>query len=184
MGRLERKAQIDKVIYLSLEQGEDVLEAIWSAAKEHDIKAGVILQGNATLQRAVIQGYPHNPLTCSLPIDVFEINGPLLADISGVIGITAKGEIEMDQYDELSYVEGVIETEDDKWHMLGSQGGVGTPYVHSNFTSVNKDVSQLGRLMPGTTAEYATLVIAKMKNIEFQMKLGLHGAYNDILQAR
>ncbi|HWQ76726.1 MAG TPA: DUF296 domain-containing protein, partial [Syntrophomonas sp.] len=173
VSRLEERSKIDKVIYAQLEEGEDILKAVWGIAKQYNIRAGVVMEGSGILQNVVIQGLPRDPLTCALPLDIYELEGPLQANVRGVVGVTVQSDVDIKDIP-IANVPGVIENDLDRWQMMGSQGGVGTPYFHSHFTFVNKEISQSGHLMPGTlvatqAVNYGiplqyTLIIAIMKD--------------------
>jgi len=196
MPRLELKSKIEKVLYVKLKAGDDVLQAIWDTAKKYNIKAGVVVQGSGgVLKNVVVKGFPRNPLTCQLPLDAYEIEGPFMADIRGLIGVTVKSDVDISEIPlrnaPITKEPGLLETEIDKWQMLGSQGGVNTPYFHGAFTYANGHISHAGFLMPGTQvadldsdvgipAGY-TLVIAKIKDIEIHAKLGKKGFYHDLV---
>ena len=84
-----------------------------------------------------------------------------------------------------------VETVEDKWHMLGSMGGDGTPYVHAHCVASNKDCTVCGHLMPGTKVgsgdpelpSHFTLVIAKVSGVEWQAVLDEHKFfYQDVVE--
>ncbi len=188
MARLSMKGQIDEVIYTRLEPGEDLLRALWDIAEEHDIRAGVIMEGSGGLKNFRVQRYPHNAKTCLLPIDIVEYDGPLEANVHGNIGRMV---IEPGAVKELPIptIPGVLDTELDKWNMAGAQGGDGSPYVHAHMTASTRNDTIMGHLMTGTRIEslaqsydipsHFTVVIAKLKGFEFQYRMTETGFFHD-----
>jgi len=76
--------RLGEVICLRLDYGEDVLEAVTRAAREHDLQSGVVISGIGTLYRAVM----HMITTTSFPsVDqIVTMEGPLeVVSIDGII---------------------------------------------------------------------------------------------------
>jgi len=176
------ECEFEEIIFVRLNEGEDLLKAIWNIAKENDIRAGVILEGTGALSNVVFQGIPKKKYACALPLDVYELGGILQTNVRGLIGITAKGDADWTD-SSIKKVPHVIENEEDFWNYHGSEGGVDTPCFQGHFAVVNKDVSVMGRVLPGTKIENAgmgktdnlpthfSLVIGKVKGVEYRMKL-------------
>ncbi|HWQ76728.1 MAG TPA: DUF296 domain-containing protein [Syntrophomonas sp.] len=192
MPRENEACEFDEIIWTRLNEGEDLLKAIWEIAATREIRAGIVLEGTGALQNVVFQHFPKNCYTCRLPLDVYEINGPLQTNVRGIIGVTVQGDAEIKSIP-LDMVPNVIESEKDKWNFIGSQGGLGTPYFQGHFSAINKDVSVMGRLLPGSKIEnpgmgrnnkptHFTLVIGKVKGIEFQMKMNKNGFAHEIVK--
>lgn len=76
--------RIGEVVALRLDQGEDVLDSIASAAKQLEIHSGVVISGIGTLDRARLHHITH---TGYPPKDEFvEYEGPIeLLSIDGLI---------------------------------------------------------------------------------------------------
>jgi len=77
-------ARLGEVICLRLDYGEDVLEAITRACREHDVHSGVVISGIGTLYRAVM----HMITTTTFPsVDrIVTMEGPLeITSIDGLI---------------------------------------------------------------------------------------------------
>ena len=194
MSRKIETCEFDEIIYTRLVVSEDILQAIWDIAKEHDIRAGVVLEGTGALQNIRFQRFPLNNATCRLPMDVWELKGPIQTNVRGIVGVTAEPDADWPGFEGES-VPGVTDDETARWQFSGSEGGVGTPYFHGHFSAINKDVSTMGGLLPGALVEnpgmgargrstptHYTLVIGKLKGVEFQMKMGKNGVYHDVVK--
>lgn len=76
--------RIAEVIALRLDQGEDVLEAISAAARQHEVHTGIVLSAIGTLDRARLHfithtGYPPKD-------EIVQYEGPIeLVSIDGLI---------------------------------------------------------------------------------------------------
>ena len=91
----------------------------------------------------------------------------------------------------LPTIEGVLDTDLDKWRMNGSMSGHGTPYIHAHCTASNKDYTVCGHLMPGTRVasgdptkpSHFSVVIAKVTGVELQATFDEeHGFYQNIVK--
>lgn len=193
MSRLVESGKIEEIIYARLEPGEDLLKALWEICVEKDIRTGVILEGSGALRNFRCQRFPRNSKSCKTVIDIVDYEGPLEANVQGIIGrcYLEKG---MGLPDLVPIVPGVLEEDSDRWNMMGYQdpGGTGAPYIHAHMCVTNKDVTVLGHLMTGTFIEsvgqkhnvpsHFTVVIAKMSGIEFTQRIDNIGIYHDIVK--
>ncbi len=193
MAKVIDNCEFEEIIYTRLNESEDVLHAIWSLAREHDVKAGIVLEGTGALQNIVFQRPVKNEKTCKLKNEIYELKGPIQANVRGMIGITAEGDDKCYGFcPEKDIIPGLIENELDWLQYSGSEGGVGTPFFDGNFSIVNKEVSVMGRLLPGTKVEnpgmgrdnkptHFTLVIGKLKNRELRIKYNKNGLSREFI---
>ncbi len=176
MQREQAIGQFEEFIFARLEPGEDPLLAIWDIAERNDIKAGYVVAGPGVLNNLVFQRFPRNPKTCKISIDVYPLEGPLLCNMTGVIGYVDSEDGASADALPLPFVEDMLENDMDMFNMMTSHG-IGTPYVHCHFDVATKDFTVMGHLMPGASvlksvnklnvpSEF-TVVIAKKKGIEF-----------------
>ncbi|HWQ76727.1 MAG TPA: DUF296 domain-containing protein [Syntrophomonas sp.] len=174
MNRAQAIGQINELIFARMEPGEDLLKAIWDISARYEIKAGWIVEGSGMLKNVIFQRFPHNFKTCKIPIDLYNLDGPMLCNISGIIGTMRNSGGDASVLS-VPYCKGVIEEEMDLFAMSTSQG-FDTPYVHCHFDVSTKDTTVMGHLMPGTIVAEAntpgdptefTLVIAKMNSVDF-----------------
>lgn len=189
MERLVQAGKIEEVYFARLLPGEDILNAIYQICKEHDIKTGVILDGSGAGVDFTYQHFPFNKsfIDPRLNVVVATMEGKCEMSLQGTIGTTVVKLPEGKSADEVidcmyPTIPGYLETVEDKWHMLGSMGGDGTPYVHAHCTASNKDTTVCGHLMPGTRVgsgdpelpSHFTIVIAKITGVEWQAVLDEH----------
>jgi len=182
MNRAQAIGAIDELIFARVQPGEDLIEALWEIAAKNDIKAGWVMEGSGILKRVTFQRFPHNAKTCGLFIDVYNLEGPMLCNITGIIGTMRDSGGDTSVYP-LAYVKGVMETEMDRFEM-GTSQGFNTPYIHNHFDVMTKDGCVMGHLMrgsivaeansPGDPSEF-TVVIAKAKGIDFGTELRPNG---------
>lgn len=80
-----RGGEIEEVIAVRLDPGDDVHECVEKTAKEADIKTGVIVSGIATFDKARW----HSISTTDFPPEdkFFEMEGPI--EVSGIHGVIA-----------------------------------------------------------------------------------------------
>ena len=198
MARLVKAGKIEEVYYARLIPGEDILQAIYEICAEHDIKTGVILDGSGAGADFTYQHFPLNKafIDPKLNVVIASMEGKCEMSIHGTIGTTVVKLPEGKNADEVidsmyPTIPGYLETVEDKWHMLGSMGGDGTPYVHAHCVASNKDCTVCGHLMPGTKVgsgdpelpSHFTLVIAKVSGVEWQAVLDEHKFfYQDVVQ--
>lgn len=139
--------KLSELIYVRLDKGQDLLAAIKDAAREHNIKAGVVLDITGSLTKARVQKFKNTDNSASTRIEVIEIEGPLEASGHGIIG-----------------------------HTQGS-GGIGEykdgePYVHVHVTLTNANMTICGHLMPGTfvrshlDVSHFTIIIGKAEGVD------------------
>ena len=76
--------QIDEIICVYLEYGDDFLECVERACREKDVRSGVVLSAIGTFDRARIHYIKHTEFP---PEDVFvDLEGPIeLCSVDGVI---------------------------------------------------------------------------------------------------
>ena len=186
MERLVKSGKISDVYYARLIPGEDILQAIYELCVKYDIRTGIILDGSGAGVDFTYQHFPMNKafLDPKLNVVVATMEGKCEMSLQGTIGTTVVKLPEGKNADEVidsmyPTIPGYLETVADKWHMLGSMGGDGTPYVHAHCTASNKDATVCGHLMPGTKVgsgnpelpSHFTIVIAKITGIEWQAVL-------------
>jgi len=194
MARKFQKGQIDEIIYVRLEPGEDVLLAIWEICEEHEIKTGQILGGAGALDSFRLQHFPGNPKMVrdgwDFVTEVIELEGPLETNIVGTIGTTI---VDEDAPEFFLPTTPELPTKEDVHTMAGSptvEPGTRSPYVHAHVTATNRHVTMIGHLMPGSRVREApvgaaeppshfTLVIAKVSGIGLINHLGKDGYYHD-----
>ena len=198
MARKYQKGQIDEIIYVRLEPGEDVLHAIWEICEEHEITSGQILGGSGALDRFRLHHFPAN---AKMQRDgwehmpgVIELEGPLETNIVGTIGTTV---VDDDAPEFFLPTTPDMPTPADVQTMAGSATtapGTRSPYVHAHVTATNPHVTMIGHLMPGTIVRQAptgvedppshfTLVIAKVKGVALINHFGKDGNYHDFGEA-
>ena len=196
MNRLVKSGKIDEIIYARLLPGEDILLALYEICAEHDIKTGVILDGSGAGVDFTYQHFPINPKFVPTNVTIGVMEGKCEMSLQGTIGMT-KGElspgVDPDQAVEEMFptIEGFLESPADKWHMIGSMAGPGTPYIHAHCVATNKDFTVCGHLMPGTKVasgdpskpSHFTVVIAKVSGVEWQAVVNDKiGFYQDIAE--
>jgi len=194
MARKFQKGQVEEIIYVRLEPGEDVLLAIWEICEEHEIETGQILGGSGALDKFRFQHYPSNPKMVrdgwEHVTEVIELDGPLETNIVGTIGTTI---VDEDAPEFFLSPTPELPTPEDVQTMTGSRTvapGTRSPYVHAHVTATNPHVTMIGHLMPGTLVRRApvgaedppshfTLVIAKVTGVAFLNRFGKGGLYHD-----
>lgn len=194
MARKFQKGQVEEIIYVRLEPGEDVLEAIWEICEEHEIATGQILGGSGALDKFRFQHYPSNPKMVREGwedvTEVIELDGPLETNIVGTIGTTI---VDDDAPEFFLSPTPEMPTLRDVETMTGSPtvaAGTTSPYVHAHVTATNPHVTMIGHLMPGTLVRKApigaedppshfTLVIAKVSGVRFLNRFGSGGLFHD-----
>ena len=196
MDRLIKSGKIEEIIYARLLPGEDILQALYEICAEHDIKAGVILDGSGAGVNFTYQHFPINPKFVPTNVTIGVMEGKCEMSLQGTIGIT-KCELspgrEPDEVVDGMFptIEGFLENTADKWHMIGSMGGPDTPYIHAHCVATNKDLTVCGHLMPGTRVasgdpekpSHFTVVIAKVSGLEWQAVINDRtGFYQDIIE--
>ncbi|HZY66982.1 MAG TPA: PPC domain-containing DNA-binding protein [Devosia sp.] len=141
--------KLSELIFLRLDKGQDLLQAIKDAAVEHDIKAGVVIDITGSLTKARVQKFMSNSHDASARIGVVELEGPLEASGHGIIG-TTEGSGGIGEYKD------------------------GEPYVHIHVTLTSSETTICGHLMPGTLVRshlektHFTIVLAKAEGVSMK----------------
>ncbi|TPE47108.1 PCC domain-containing protein [Amaricoccus solimangrovi] len=140
------KGKLAELIYVRLDKGEDLLQAIKDAAVEHDIKTGAVLDITGSVTKARVQKFPGKTNDAAVRIEVVEIDGPLEMTGHGIIGMTEGSG-------------GIGEYKD------------GEPYVHVHVVVTSADYTICGHLMPGTfirshlEKSHFTIILAKTEGV-------------------
>lgn len=139
-------ATLSELIFVRLDKGQDLLEAIKQAAREHDIKTGMVIDITGSVTRARLQKFPSKDNSENVRIEVVELEGPMEVTGHGIIGITEGSG-------------GVGEYRD------------GEPYVHVHMVMTSADGTICGHLMPGTfvrshlEVSHFTIVLGKAAGV-------------------
>jgi len=181
MARLMESGRIEEVIFARFQPGEDILEALYEICVEKDIKSGIIMDGSGSAVDFTYQHFPINAKFCPTNVTIGTMEGKCEISLQGTIGTTVCNLKDGVAQDEVVFgmfptIPGYLETIPQKWHMIGSMGGHGTPYVHAHCTASNKDYTVCGHLMPGTRVasgdpskpSHFTVIIAKISGVELQ----------------
>lgn len=181
MKRLMESGKIEEIIYVRLEPGEDILEALWDICVQKDVKTGVILEGSGAAVNFTYQHFPKNPLMNPMNVAIATMEGKCEISLRGTIGttVTSLEDVSASPHsisNMFPTIKGVIETNRDKWNMIGSMNGHGSPYIHAHCTASNKDYTVCGHLMPGTKVasgatdkpSHFTVIIGKVSGVEFE----------------
>ena len=136
-------AKLSELIFVRLDKGQDLLEAITQAARQHDIKTGVVVDITGSLTKARLQKFPGKDQSEHVRIQVVDSEGPIEATGHGIIGMTEGSG-------------GIGEYKD------------GQPYVHVHMVVTSGTGETIcGHLMPGTfvrshlEVSHFTIVLAK-----------------------
>lgn len=138
--------KLSDLIFVRLDKGQDLLQAIKDAAVEHDIKAGVVMDITGSVTKARVQKFPGKSQAAGVRIEVVEIDGPLELTGHGIIGTTVGSG-------------GIGEYKD------------GEPYVHVHVVVTSADQTICGHLMPGTLVRshlektHFTIVLGKAEGV-------------------
>jgi predicted DNA-binding protein with PD1-like motif len=141
--------KLSELVFVRLDKGQDLLQAIKDAAKEHDIKTGVVIDITGSVTKARLQKFPGKSHKANVSIEVVEIEGPLEATGHGIIGMTEGSG-------------GIGEYKD------------GEPYVHVHMVVTSADQTICGHLMPGTfvrshlDVSHFTIVLAKAEGVSLK----------------
>ena len=139
--------KLSEVIYVRLDPKQDLLAAIKEAAREHNIKTGVVMDITGSLTKARIQRFPPNAGSEKVRIEVVDVEGPVEATGHGIIGMTQGSG-------------GIGEYKD------------GEPYVHVHMVLTTAGETVCGHLMPGTfirshlDVSHFTIVLGKVEGVE------------------
>jgi predicted DNA-binding protein with PD1-like motif len=198
MARLIGSGKIEEVIFARFEPGEDILHALYEICVKKDIRSGVILDGSGSAVDFTYQHFPINPKFVPTNVTIGTMEGKCEISLQGTIGTTVCNLEEGTHPDDV--VDGMfptlasyLETVPDKWHMIGSMGGPGTPYIHAHCTASNKDFTVCGHLMPGTKVasgdkskpSHFSVIIAKFTGVELQAIIDHKiGFYQNIVETK
>jgi predicted DNA-binding protein with PD1-like motif len=139
--------KLSELIYVRLDKDQDLLAAIKQAARDHDIKTGVVLDITGGLTKARLQKFPSKVHAEHVRVGVVELEGPMEATGHGIIGMT-RGSGGIGEYKD------------------------GEPYVHVHMVVTSADETICGHLMPGTfvrshlEVSHFTIVLAKAEGVE------------------
>lgn len=181
MDRLIVGGKIEEVFFARFHPGEDILQALYEICKEKNIKTGIILDGSGAGVDFTYQHFPINAKFVPTNVTIGTMEGKCELSLQGTIGTTVchLGEgVDPDETVDKMFptIPGYLETVADKWHMIGSMGGDGSPYIHAHCVGTNKDYTVCGHLMPGTKVgsgdpakpSHFTVIIAKVSGVELQ----------------
>jgi predicted DNA-binding protein with PD1-like motif len=138
--------KLTEVYYVRLDPNEDLLAAIKQAARDYNIKTGVVMDITGSLTKARVQRFPPNAGSEKVRIEVIDIEGPVEATGHGIIGMTQGSG-------------GIGEYKD------------GEPYVHVHMVLTTNGETVCGHLMPGTfirshlDVSHFTIVLGKMEGV-------------------
>lgn len=141
--------KLTDLIFVRLDKGQDLLQAIKDAAVEHDIKAGVVIDITGSVTKARVQKFKNTSHDANSRIEVIEIDGPLELTGHGIIGQTEGSG-------------GIGEYKD------------GEPYVHIHVVVTSADTTICGHLMPGTLVRshldktHFTVVLGKAEGVNLK----------------
>ena len=180
MARLMESGKIEEVVFARFEPGEDILQALYEICREKDIRSGIILDGSGSAVDFTYQHFPINPKF--VPTNV--VIGTTLCNLE-------EGVDQNDVVDKMfPTIEGYLGNTEQKWHMIGSDAGHGTPYIHAHCVATNKDYTVCGHLMPGTKVasgdpkkpSHFTVIIAKISGVELQATIDKEiGFYQNVV---
>ena len=197
MERLIESGKIEEIIFARFLPGEDILQALYEICVEKDIKSGVIMDGSGSAVNFTYQHFPINPKFAPTNVVIGTMEGKCEISLQGTIGTTVcnlpEG-VDPDKVIDGMYptIEGYLGNVSDKWHMIGSMAGPGTPYIHAHCTASNKDTTVCGHLMPGTKVasgdptkpSHFTVIIAKVSGVQLQATIDDKvGFYQDLVRA-
>lgn len=196
MARLMKSGKIEEVVFARFEPGEDILEALYEICREKDIKSGIILDGSGSAVDFTYQHFPINPKFAPTNVVIGTMEGKCEISLQGTIGTTVCNLAEGVDQDEVvdgmfPTIEGYLENTEQKWHMIGSDAGHGTPYIHAHCVATNKDYTVCGHLMPGTKVasgdpkkpSHFTVIIAKISGVELQATIDKEiGFYQNVVE--
>ncbi|WP_417725681.1 PCC domain-containing protein [Salipiger sp.] len=143
------KAKLTELIFVRLDKGQDLLQAVKDAAVEHDVEAGVVVDITGSVTKARVQKFKSKSHDPSTRIEVIELEGPLELTGHGIIG-TTEGSGGIGEYKD------------------------GEPYVHIHVVVTSADETICGHLMPGTLVRshlevsHFTIVLAKAEGVNLK----------------
>lgn len=198
MARAIESGKIEEVVFARFEPGEDILQALYDICIEKDIKSGIILDGSGSAVDFTYQHFPINPKLVPTNVTIGTMEGKCEISLQGTIGTTVCNLAEGQTPDEVvdgmfPTIEGLWETPKDKWPMIGSYKGPGTPYIHAHCVATNKDYTVCGHLMPGTKVasgdptkpSHFTVIIAKISGVELQATIDHEiGFYQNLVKMK
>ena len=141
--------KLSEIIYVRLDKDQDLLAAIKQAAREHNIKTGVVIDITGSLTKARIQQFPPaaSSGSANVRIEVIDVQGPVEATGHGIIG-TTKGSGGIGEYKD------------------------GEPYVHVHVVLTSAGETVCGHLMPGTfvrshlDVSHFTIILGKVEGVD------------------
>lgn len=187
--------KIEEIYYVQLNKGEDILEAIFDICQEHDIKTGLVLDGNGAVDKFVYQKFPETPEYCPYDVAITTLDGPCEVRLSGTIGTMYCEDVDkcVSFPKTLATVPGILDTMQDKWECIGASGPMGT-YFHGHIVVTDKNHHTVcGHLMKGThvhvtknsgvenVPSHFTIVIAKVSGIELRCVSDEIGYYHQLI---
>ena len=190
--------KIEEVYYVQLTNGEDLLEAIWDICKEHDIKTGLVLDGNGAVDKFVYEKFPESPEYTPIPVAVATLEGPCEVRVSGTIGsFYCEDPAKCTSFpNNLPTIPGVLNDMRDKWAYMGTSGQYGV-YLHSHMVATNgKYETVCGHLLRGThvyvtpdsglegVPSHFTVVIAKVSGVELKVVSDESGYYHTLVDTK
>lgn len=194
--RLMIGGKLDEIIFARFLPGEDILLGLYDICVRKNIRTGIILDGSGAGVDFTYQHFPINPKFVPTNVTIGTMDGKCEMSLQGTIGTTISKlpkEINPDDVVDKMFpnIPGYLETPEDKWHMIGSMGGPGTPYIHAHCVATNKDTTVCGHLMPGTKVgsgdmkkpSHFTVVIAKVSGVELQATIDQEtGFYQNLVE--
>lgn len=161
--------KLSEVIFLRLDKGQDLLQAITQAAKDHDITSGLVIDITGSVTKARLQKFPGRSQSENVRIEVVDLEGPLEVTGHGIIGMT-KGSGGVGEYKD------------------------GEPYIHVHMVMTSADETICGHLMPGTLVRshlevsHFTIVLGKCEGVSLtaafmQTEDGKGRIYHDLQAA-
>ncbi len=157
MARSVNTGKVESVIYAQLEPGEDLYVAIRELCKEHDIRAGLVLN--------IVGGLTRARLNLPVAKTGMEVPPGMKEWQAGVIECSGVGIIgQMHGTFDLEKTTGVLYRD-------------GDPYIHVHMTIATPDETAMGHLVEGCIvrsvhpASHFTIALAKIGGIEFNCRV-------------
>ena len=164
------QGQIGPVIIARLEPHADLLDSIYEIARTNEMKAGVVLNITGSLEHATLQKFaPGTDVNGA--VEVEELEGPMEASGSGIIGI-----VDAPQRGEVPFGAGGYKH--------------GEPYLHVHLTVTTPTQTICGHLMRGTRVRshqpisHFTIMVAPVEQAAIKLTIdgtpesGKRGVYH------
>ncbi|OSJ05651.1 PCC domain-containing protein [Bradyrhizobium canariense] len=181
MTRKMISGKIEEIIYAQLEEGEDLLRALWDICKQKDVKTGVLLDVTGYMRKVRVQREPHEPRpgTGIAGIDFVEIPGGLEVSGHGIIGMGWVPDESIKPSPALTRGGGHTGFGGGGWE------GHKTPYIHVHLTVTNASQTVCGHLMEGSYVGtgYFTVAIAKVSGVILRATFDKSGYYHELVPA-